>query len=117
MAISIGNIRVDAYILPPECDLEYRARSVRYSLNGDVHEDRLGQPKKLLKLTFPCCPSNVWETLKTALQALQISVTGAVGAMSVAGTYHLKDNVVPTPTLVVISGTYYCAVSLALEEV
>lgn len=117
MAVSIGNIRVDAYIQPPECDLEYRARSVRYSLNGDVHEDRLGQPKKLLRLTFPCCPSNVWESLKTKLQESQITVTGSVGVMSLAGTYHLKDNKIPTPTLVVIGGIYYCGVSLELEEV
>lgn len=117
MAISIGNIRVDAYILPPECDLEYRARSVRYALNGNVHEDRLGQPKKQLVMSFPSCPSNIWEALKTKLQEDQITVSGSVGTMSVAGTYHLKDNVIPTPTLVVINGIYYCSVSIALEEV
>ena len=117
MAIYIENIRVDAYILPPECDLVYRARSVAYSLNGSVHEDRLGEPKNQVTFTFPCCPSNVWEALKNKLKETTITVTGAIGAMSIAGTYHLKDNTIPTPTLVVMNGVYYCSVSVTLEEV
>lgn len=117
MAIKIDGTAIDAYILPPETDLEYRARSVMYALNGDVHEDRLGEPKKLLTLTFPRCPSTVWEPLKNKLKQKEIPVTGGVGSMSVEGTYHLKDNRIPTATDVVIGGVYYSSVTVTLEEV
>ena len=117
MSLLIGNIDVDRYIVPPKVDLNYRARSVLYALDGTAHEDRLGKTKKQLGLTFAACPSYVWEKLKLILNDKEITVFGKVGTVSVTGKYRLSENVLPTPVDVVIDNTYYCTVSVTLEEV
>lgn len=115
--LSIDNTEVDEYILPPQCDLVYRSRSVRYALDGSAYEDRLGNPKKRLTLTFVRCPELFWEAMKRSLQKEIIVVSGGVGGFDLAGSYRLLSNDLPTPVTVVHGGQYYCNASVELEEI
>lgn len=117
--ITIGSVQnIDKYITTPEFDTVYRARSVRYAIDGTAHEDRLGSGKKQLKLPFVLCPESVWESVKQQISAKNITVTGSIGGISINGTYRLLDNAIPTPVFVIMNNKYRCGtVTVTLEEV
>lgn len=119
MALSIGGVNVENYILSPKISDRYRARSVEYSLNGTALEDRLGGTKKDLTLFFGVISQNLWEQLKDVLKNKTISVSGYIGTLNVGGTYRLSENDIPTPILYVEeNGSYMCEpLSFTLEEV
>lgn len=121
MAITVGGLTVDQYITAPVFRDMFRARSCEYSLNGTAREDRLGQTKKQLELTFFMLPANISGTLRGILLQKEISVSGFIGGASsinVGGTYRLVGDEIPTPILVVHCGKYYCrSFTVILEEV
>ncbi|MBR1830845.1 MAG: hypothetical protein IJ784_00250 [Ruminiclostridium sp.] len=116
--VVIAGYEVDKYILPPTVTHRNRARSVVYALDGTAKEDRLGSSKKMLTLPFALLPASVWENLRTALQELEITVSGNVGRCTVSGKYRMYGNDLPTPVLYVDNGSYICQpFSVTLEEI
>lgn len=119
MALTIGGLAVDEYTLPPKIIDAHRARSVTYAINGTAHEDRLGNRKTKLQLTFALLPANVHETLRTITNNKTISVSGSVGSRSISGTFRMVEDELPAPILYVgADNKYYCnAFAITLEEV
>lgn len=116
--ITIAGYAADRYIIPPQCGLAHRSRSVAYTLDGGAREDRLGKYKKTLILTFGLLPSDMWEGLKKKLQEKVIPVSGSLCGMDVNGDYRMTDDAIPTPLLVLTGGRYYCQTfSISLEEI
>lgn len=111
MAITVGGLTVDKYITAPTYQDAFRARSCEYTIDGTAREDRLGNTKKRLELTFAMLPSNVSNTLRSILKAEEITISGFIGggdSIDVGGTYRFADDEIPTPILVVHGGKYYC---------
>lgn len=121
MAITVGGLTVDRYITAPVFRDTFRARSCEYTLDGTAREDRLGQTKKRLELTFAMLPANVSSTLRDVLLQKEITVSGFIGggdSIDVGGTYRLAEDEIPTPILVVHGGKYTCqSFTVTLEEI
>lgn len=118
MALTIGGITIDSFVAPPQYSDKYRARSVQYSLNGTALEDRLGDTKKEVKLSFGVISQNVWQSLKAVISQKTFTVSGYVGSLNFGGTYRLADDNVPTPILYDNNGIYMCRpFSITIEEV
>lgn len=121
MAITVGGLTVDKYITTPTYRDAFRARSCEYTIDGTAREDRLGQTKKRLELTFAMLPANVHNSLRTILQQKEITVSGFIGSVdtiNVGGKYRFADNEIPTPVLVVHGGKFYCQpFTVNLEEI
>ena len=116
--LSINSIDASKYVSGLQPDIVYRARSVKYALDGTAWEDRLGSGKKALKITFSDCPQSVWENLKTNLNLKFFPVNVSAGAISISGNFRLADNSIPTPIMVLHEDTYYCSTfSIKLEQI
>ena len=116
--ILIAAIQTDRYIQSPTLTHRYRTRNVVYTLDGTAQEDRLGGAKKMLTLPFALLPGEVWRTLRTALTASTVPVSGSVGSDDVSGNYRLAGNDIPTPILYVDNGEYICQpFTVTLEEI
>ena len=122
--ILIANVmECEKHITAQQVDNVYRARSVKYSLNGNAHEDVLGAAKKRLRLTFSLCPQSFWELLKGRIAQFTnsgepIVISGSIGSLDISGNYRLADNTLPTPVTVVIGGAYYIGSAvLTFEEI
>lgn len=114
----VGGINIDKYVQSPTVTHRFRARSVVYALDGTANEDRLGDAKKMLTLPFALVPATDWETVRTALSAKEISVSGGIGGIGVSGKYRLAGNDIPTPILNVYNGIYVTQpFSVTLEEI
>lgn len=118
MSISINTIPIEKFIIPPEINLVHRSRSVTYALDGTAKEDRLGNYKKQIVITFALLKSQEWEKIRPNLAQKTISVNASVGGISATGTYRLVNDTLPTPILVVRNGSYYCKpFTITLEEI
>lgn len=118
MSISINGISIDKFIIPPEINSVQRARSVTYALDGTAKEDRFGNFKKQIVITFALLNSKDWESIKPNLEQKTITVSANVGGASATGTYRLVNDTLPTPILVVRNGSYYCKpFTITLEEI
>lgn len=119
MSLSIGGITVDALIMPPNISNKWRARSVRYSLDGTALEDRLGSAKKTLTLPFGVIPQSKWESLKNVLSQKTVTVSGYIGSLYINSKFRVSDDEIPTPILYVDENSQYVCrpFTINMEEI
>lgn len=117
MILKIGDIDISSAAIAVNIDEIARAENTQYSLTGKGYVDRFGGFRYRLNITLGLITCSRWETIKTALKELPVSVKFSVGGVTKTKNFHV-ENELPQPFIFNDSGVDMTAgITFSLEEI